>query len=72
LDNEYNVLFSASFADEMFNKLANNFILNFAEDDGQKTIIENLLKAFNKHGVPSFTVLQALADAFKEGGFENG
>ena len=72
MDNEYNVLFSASFADDMFNKLANNFILNFAEDDDTKTVIENLLKAFNKHGVSSFIVLQALADAFKEGGFGNG
>lgn len=72
MDNEYNVLFSASFADDMFNKLANNFILNFAEDDDQKAIIETLLKAFNKHGVSSFIVLQALADAFKEGGFGNG
>lgn len=72
MDNKYNILFSASFAEQAMNRMATDFLLTFTEDDEQKTMLETLFKAFNRRGVSTMTVIQAFADAFKEGGFENG
>ena len=72
MDNKYNVLFSASFAEMSFNRMATNFLMTFIEDDDQKEMLEKVFKAFNRHGVSTLTVIQAFADVFAEGGLENG
>lgn len=72
MDKEFDALFSGDLIGTLLNNYANNMFLCLAEDDDQKRIIEGLLKAFNRHGVSTLTVIQAFADWYKEGGFDNG
>lgn len=72
MDKAFDTLFSGDLIGSLLNTYANNAFLSLAEDDDQKRIIEGMLKAFNKRGVSTLTVIQAFADWYKEGGFENG
>ena len=56
----------------LLNKYTNDMLLSLAENDAQKDAVRKVIESFNRHGVSSFTVIKVLADAFKEGGFENG
>lgn len=72
MDKEFDAFVSGDVIGTLLNTYANNMILSLAEDDDQKDMMGKVLKAFNRNGVSTATVIKALADAFKAGDFENG
>ena len=54
--------------EEIKNRAINNLISGCVPDETSAKSVYNIFRAFNKRGVSSSVVVEALMEAFKEGG----